>query len=207
MMIDFNILWPKWGINPYGVLHVGANTGQESEFYCNAGVMEVIWVEGHRPTFDKLKENVRDIPGTVCIQACVSDRYSETFFNVANNGSQSSSLLELGHHKAIHPEVEFVDFIPVKTFRLDELLKDFNIEGDWFLNVDIQGMDLFAIKGLGEMLHKFKWVYSEVNKNEVYIGCSTIDEMDTYLKDFGFSRVETGEWVADSWTDALWVKI
>lgn len=206
MMIDFNLLWPKWGIQPNGVLHVGANTGQEAEFYYNAGVKEVIWIEGHRPTFEKLQNNVGEIPGTTCIHACVSDRHSETYFNVANNDSQSSSLLKLGHHKIIHPEVEFVDSIPVKTFRLDYLLKDFKFEGDWFLNVDVQGVDLFAIKGLGELLNKFKWVYSEVNQTEVYEGCSYVGEMDDYLLGFGFKRVETGEWVSDSWTDALWIK-
>lgn len=205
-MIDFNTLWPKWGINPYGVLHVGANTGQEAEFYYNAGVKEVIWIEGHRPTFEKLQDHVKDIPGNICIQACVSDRYSETYFNVANNDSQSSSLLELGHHKVIHPEVEFIDSIPVKTFRLDDLLKDFTIQGDWFLNIDIQGAELFALRGLGELLGKFKWVYSEVNMKEVYKGCATIIDIDAYLHSRGFLRKETGEWVADSWTDALYIR-
>lgn len=206
MMIDFNILWPKYGIKPYGVLHVGANTGQEAEFYYNAGVKEVIWVEGHPETFKKLQSYVKDIPGSVCINACVSDRYSETTFNIANNESQSSSLLQLGNHKDIHPEVEFIDSMSVKTYRLDHLLRDFDIKGYWFLNVDVQGMDLFAIKGLGTMLEKFRWINSEVNKTEVYKGCSLIGEMDEYLSGFGFVRTETGDWVCDSWTDALYIK-
>lgn len=206
-MIDFNILWPKWGIKPYGVLHVGANEGQEAEFYYNAGVKEVIWIEAYKPTFEKLKNRVSDIPGTTCIHACISDKYSETYFNIANNNSQSSSLLELGHHKEIHPEVSFIDKIPIKTYRLDDLLKDFKIEGDWFLNVDLQGADLLAMKGMGDLLHKFKWINTEVNNNEVYTGCDIIEDVDNYLRDYGFERVETGGWVAFSWTDALYVKI
>jgi len=206
MMIDFNTLWPKYGINPYGVLHLGANEGQEAEIYYNHSVKEVIWIEAHRPTFEKLQENVKDIPGTTCIQACVSDRYGETYFNVSNNDSQSSSLLELGHHSIIHPEVHYVDKIPIKTFRVDDLLKDFKIEGEWFLNADLQGGELPALKGMGELLNKFKWCYLEVNKKETYIGCATIDKIDDYLKGFGFERIETGEWVADTWTDALYYK-
>lgn len=206
-MIDFNILWPKWGIKPYGVLHVGANTGQEAEFYYNNGVKEVVWIEGHTPTFEKLQYHVKDIPGSICIHACVSDRYSETFLNVANNDSQSSSILELGHHKVIHPEVSYIDSVPVKTFRLDDLLKDFKINGDWFLNLDIQGAELLALKGMGDLLRKFKWVYSEVNKNNVYEGCGLIWDIDLYLEQFDFYRAETGDWVADSWTDALYCKL
>lgn len=206
MMIDFNTLWPKWNINPYGVLHVGANTGQEAEFYYNAGVKEVIWVECHVPTFEKLQENVKDIPGTICINACVSDRYSETYFNIANNDSQSSSLLELAHHKNIHPEVSFIDKILVKTHRLDELLKDFKFGGSWFLNIDLQGADLLAMKGMGDLLYHFKWINTEVNNTEVYEGCHLVGDIDDYLIQYGFKRVETGEWVANSWTDALYVR-
>lgn len=206
MMIDFDILWPKYGINPNGVLHLGASTGQEADTYYNHGVKEVIWVEANGEVFERLQDHVKDIPGTVCIQACVSDRYSETYFNVSNNDSQSSSLLDLGHHSVIHPEVHYVDKIPVKTFRVDDLLKDFKIDGEWFLNADLQGAELMALKGMGDLLNKFKWAYLEVNKKETYVGCPHIDAVDEYLKEFGFERVETGDWVADTWTDALYIK-
>lgn len=207
MMIDFNYLWPKYKIHPNGVLHLGANIGEESKFYYNAGVENVIWVEGNGEIFEKLKNNVQDIPGTICIQACVSDRYSETIFHVSNNGSQSSSLLELGHHSVIHPEVHYVKNVSVKTHRCDELLKDFFFEGDWFLNIDLQGAELLALKGLGEMINKFKWAYLEVNKKETYKGCPLIEDIDDYLIQYGFKRMETGQWVADTWTDALYCKV
>lgn len=206
MMIDFDTLWPKYGISPYGVLHLGASTGQEANTYYNHGVKEVIWVEANSEIFKRLQDHVKDIPGTTCIQACVSDRYSETYLNISNNDSQSSSLLELGHHTIIHPEVHYVDKIPIKTFRVDDLLKDFKIDGDWFLNADLQGAELWALRGMGDLLNKFKWAYLEVNKKETYIGCAHIDSIDEYLNEFGFSRVETGEWVADTWTDALYMK-
>lgn len=206
MMIDFDYLWPKYGIRPYGVLHLGASTGQEAAVYRNNGVSEVIWVEANGEVFKRLQYHVKDIPGTTCIQACVSDRYSETYFNISNNDSQSSSLLELGHHSVIHPEVHYVDRIPIKTFRVDSLLENFKIDGDWFLNADLQGGELPALIGMGDLLNKFKWCYLEVNKKETYIGCATIDAIDEYLGGFGFKRVETGEWVADTWTDALYIK-
>jgi FkbM family methyltransferase len=206
MMIEFDILWPKWGINPTGVLHIGASTGQEAEVYYNHGVKDVIWIEGNGEVFKRLQDHVKDIPGSICIHACVSDRDGEAYFNISNNDSQSSSILELGHHSIIHPEVHYVDKMPVKTHRVDELLKDFKIEGDWFLNIDLQGAELLALKGMGEMVNKFKWAYLEVNLKETYIGCPLIGEIDEYLKQYGFERVETGQLVAETWTDALYIK-
>lgn len=207
MMIDFDYLFDKYNIKPNGVLHLGANEGQEAEDYQKRGIENVIWVEANGHVFKKLENHVKDIPGSICIQACVSDRYSETFFNISNNDSQSSSIMELGHHSVIHPEVHYVDKIPITTHRIDELLKDFDFEGDWFLNADLQGAELLALKGMGELLDKFKWCYLEVNKKETYKGCPDIDDVDVFLLQRGFERVETGEWVADTWTDALYLKV
>jgi len=59
---------------------------------------------------------------------------------------------------------------------------------------------------MGELIRKFKWIYSEVNKRETYIGGATVDKLDEYLGSFGFKRVETGQWVGDTWTDALYIQ-
>jgi hypothetical protein len=80
-----------------------------------------------------------------------------------------------------------------------------DLDGIDFINADLQGFELNAIKGMGDLLHQFKYAYIEVNKAQVYEGCAQIEELDEYLKGFGFRRVETAKWIGD-WSDALWVK-
>jgi FkbM family methyltransferase len=207
MMIDFDILWPKYGIKPDGVLHLGANTGQEAPVYQRHGVENVIWVEAIPDVYAKLLANVGDIPGTACVCACVGDEEGkEVDFHVSNNESQSSSYLDLQHHKVIHPEVHYVKSFKTKIRRLDGILKSINFDGKWFLNADLQGAELQAFKGMGDRLHDFQWVYSEVNKKETYQGGALIEELDAYLLSYGFYRAETGIWVGDTWTDALYCK-
>lgn len=207
MMIDFDYLWPKWGVKPDGVLHLGANTGQERDVYLRHGVKKVIWVEAIPSTFEQLQEFVKHVPGTVCILACVSDKDGEEVtFNVSNNEQQSSSMLPLAHHKIIHPEVSYVSSFITKTNRVDSLLRNFKLEGKWFLNADLQGAELMAFRGCGDLLNRFDWIYTELNKKEVYAGCAIVEEVDAFLLDFGFKRAETGQWVGDSWTDGLYVK-
>jgi hypothetical protein len=41
---------------------------------------------------------------------------------------------------------------------------------------------------------------------ETYKGCMLIEELDYFMLQRGFERVETGEWVADTWTDALYIR-
>jgi len=208
MMIEFDYLWPKYGIKPYGVLHLGANTGQEAPVYAKHDVKEVVWIEAIPQVFEDLAKNIEQFPGQSCMLVCVGDEEGkEVEFHVSNNESQSSSFLELAHHKVIHPEVHYNGSFKTVMHRIDNLFRPESFGGnEWFLNADLQGAELHAFKGMGDLLHKFKWVYTEVNKRETYAGCALIEELDDYLGKFGFVRVETGDWVGDTWTDALYKK-
>lgn len=206
MLIDFRQLFLRHNIKPKGVLHIGANRGEEADVYNELGIEKVIWIEGNPELEEKLKQNVNRFPGHVWMIKCISDIDGESQLHISNNGSQSSSLLELGTHKTAHPEVFFEKDIPVKTYRIDTLLKSENISGFDFLNIDLQGMELKALKGMGDLLHQFKWAYLEVNKEELYKGCALVNEIDDYISRFGFKRVET-KWCGNTgWGDACYIK-
>lgn len=210
MMIDFDYLWPKYNINPYGVLHLGGNTGQERFVYQRLGVKEVCWVEAIPSVFKELMDNIVGFEGHFALNLCVGDiEGKEVEFNISNNESQSSSYLELDHHKVIHPEVHYVDKFKTTMCRIDKHFHPdtfvYHKERSWFLNADLQGAELDAFKGMGDLLKDFKWVYTEVNKQSTYKDCPLIEDIDFHLLKYGFERVETGEWVADTWTDALYI--
>ena len=75
------------------------------------------------------------------------------------------------------------------------------------MNIDLQGVELEALKGLGQYIHQVKWIYTEVNRKEVYIDCTNVKDLDLYLKNFGFSRVVTKWCLGKGWGDALYVRI
>jgi FkbM family methyltransferase len=206
MLIDFRTLFPKWRINPKGVLHIGANIGEEAPVYDELGIKDVIWIEGNPDIFPKLKSNIQKYGMQTAFLACIGDENGDTVLHISNNGSQSSSILELGTHKTAHPEVHYVKDIPLKMFRVDSLF-DENILKDYdFLNIDLQGAELKALKGMGELLRGFRWAYLEVNKAELYKGCALIGEVDNYLLGYGFKRVETMFCGSTGWGDALYIK-
>lgn len=206
MLIDFRKLFPKWRIKPKGVLHIGANVGEEAPVYHELGIENVIWIEANDAIFHKLQENIRKYPGQVAIKACVGDEEREVTFHVSNNGSQSSSVLELGTHKIAHPEVHYVDHVTMNMHRVDSFLDDQILKDYDFLNLDLQGAELMALRGMGDLLKNFKWAYLEVNKAELYKGCALIEDLDTYLLGYGFKRVET-MWCSDTgWGDACYVR-
>ena len=91
----------------------------------------------------------------------------------------------------------------MKSVRLDSLLN----ENDNFdlINIDVQGVEKEALEGLGSLITKANYIYSEVNKEQVYQNCTIVKDLDLFLNQFGFKRVVT-KWVQGAgWGDALYI--
>jgi len=206
MLIPFRQLAQRYGMKPKGVLHVGAHYGQEAPEYEFIGCHRMIFIEAVPEIYEQLKKNIAPYMDAMAINVCISDvDDQESDFHITNNEGQSSSLLELGVHAIEHPDVVVTETRKMVTKRLDTLFKDMPLDCD-LLNMDLQGAELMALKGLGERLNEFKWLYLEVNKAEVYKGNPFVEEIDAYVGQFGFKRVETKGIGNFSWMDAFFVK-
>jgi FkbM family methyltransferase len=203
VLISVDSLSRIWKVQPEGVLHVGAHLAEEAVEYSRHNWGKVIWIEAQADLADQLK-NKLDPQHNEVINAAVWGTSGLTFeFNVSSS-TQSSSLLNFGTHKQDYPDIVITKSYSVTTSTLDDILdseSDFN-----FINLDIQGAELEALKGLGVHINKAKWIYSEVNKKEVYENCSDVYEIDRYLEKHGFKRVAT-RWVKrQGWGDALYIR-
>lgn len=204
MILDLKYIHEKYKIQSKGVLHIGAHLGQEAGTYNQLGMKKMIFIEANPSIYAQLLTNIKQYPSATAVNACISDAEKEVDFNISSNEGQSSSILPLGTHKTLHPDVSYTGKIKAKTVRMESILKDMNLEGVDFLNIDIQGMELPALKSMGAYLHNFNYAYLEVNREQVYEGCAEIDEIDAYLLQFNFVRKETN-WV-NGWGDAFYVK-
>jgi FkbM family methyltransferase len=206
LLIPVEVLKSRFGILPTGILHVGAHLAEERVDYESAGwsaLNPIIWIESQIDLAQKLTEVLNPNKNKVINATVWSETGKEMKFNVASN-SQSSSLYDLGTHATTYPEIKFNSEITITTVRLDEIIGD--SDDISFINLDIQGAELEALKGLGSRIHHVKWIYSEVNKRSVYEGCAIIGELDNYLEQFSFTRVATRWAYKTGWGDALWIK-
>jgi FkbM family methyltransferase len=198
-------LWGRYGITPKGTLHIGGNRGEEAPVYLELGVTKQIWIEANPEIFEQLKVTLSNNPDALAYNFAIGDVDSvPVVLHVANNAGQSSSILNLGTHKQQHPDVHYVKDIPVVMRRIDCLIPEMVIEQYDFLNIDIQGAELLALKGMGDYLKYFKWLYLEINQGQVYEGNGEVKDVDAYVSQFGFKRVETK--MIGNWGDALYVR-
>jgi FkbM family methyltransferase len=186
-----------------GVFHIGAHHAEEKNWYQQNNIKNVVWFEAN-PQYESIIKS--KVGGDPVIISALGNENKMVNFNLANNG-QSSSVLNFGTHSKHHPEVRYVNQFQVKMSRMVDLVKQYNLSIDDynFINIGIQGYELEAFKGFENLLEKFDYIYTEVNTGNVYEGCATLDELDSYLSNFNFVRV-TQHITPFEWGDALYVK-
>ncbi len=105
----------------------------------------------------------------------------------ADGGEQSSSLLAPA---ATHEEFPFVDFrdgtIPVRVTRLDEWAAENGVRSVDFLWLDLQGMELAALEGCGDLLSKVAAIHCEVQNVPLYNGAPLYPQISRWLKQHRF---------------------
>ena len=208
MLITIHELNKGFNLKISGILHIGAHECEELNDYLSYGVniSNIYWIEAmnEKVNFCKSKYN-----NSVNIyQAVIDDEDNkEITFNITNNG-QSSSILEFGTHTKSHPDVYIITNKKMITSRMDTIIDRENIpiETINFINLDIQGVELRALKSMEKYLHHIKYIYTEVNTEQVYKGCNLIDDIDEYLKNFGFIRVAQRIYQQFGWGDAFYIK-
>ena len=113
--------------------------------------------------------------------------------------------MDFGLHSYFHSHVYYIGYFESETKLLKDILPKYDINYN-FLNFDIQGAELKALKGMEEYLNKVDYLYTEVNSDYVYKKCALVTELDEYLKNFGLERVET-KWCEDfKWGDAFYIR-
>ena len=195
-----------------GCIHIGAHLGEEAQAYASAGVRNVLWVEANPKLMKPLYDNTRDVSvKSKYFNAVITDVDNEEVeLKIANNG-QSSSIFEFGTHATMYPHVQYVDRIKMKSKRFDTLYKENIVDVDIdlydFINLDIQGAELKALKSFGNLFENvnFKAIYTEINLEEVYKGCALLSEIEEFLDEKGFKKVAvSGE--SHAWGDCLFLK-
>jgi FkbM family methyltransferase len=202
MLIDFKILKDKYDIDAHGVFHVGMHKAEEYHVYKQNGVDTIIFVEANRDLAHAWQNN-----DEYCyvVHAAVSDKVEEVEFHITNNG-ESSSILELGDHAKIYPHIVNVETVKMKTTTIDSINHKIGYnEQAWnVLNLDIQGAELKALKGINDWRF-IDAIFTEINYREMYKGCALEPEITEFLSEKGFKKVEEVD-TGCGWGDALYIR-
>ncbi len=205
MIFDIKAVHERYPIT--GAMHVGAFAGEELASYRCLGLNNTVMFEPQPDLYDLVQgkmiagEKIHNI--ALGSKQCEKQMYVSWRAGGVRQGSgASSSLMRPKKHLTEHTDVLFRrDTINVKV----DILDNYYDPAYNFLNIDVQGYELEVLKGAVNSLPTVDAMILEVNRDEVYEGCPMVEELDEFLKDFGFSRIATA-WQSYSWGDAVYAR-
>ena len=171
-----------------GVIHVGANAGQERDLYARHG-LNVLWIEPIPSVFERLQANLSGYEQQHCLCNLVTDKDGENYvLHISNNEGLSSSILDLDRHKEVWPEVGYVGQITLKGVTLSSLVADKGIDLTRYdsLVMDTQGSELLVLRGASSILDQFKYIKTEAADFEAYEGCARLKTIRRFLGRHGY---------------------
>ena len=206
-MFNYVGLFSKYGISPDGLIHVGAHHGEEIDNYKIAGVKKIIMIEADPESYSVLSKNCDAYDDIITINALVADEECEVEFHRMSS-SQSSSMFDLKDHSRIYSSITKTDTVRLHATPLDKLIDELDIDENEYnvLALDTQGAELKILHGARRTLKHIDAIITEVNYKELYEGGAFIWDLDRYLEDFGFKRMETVSPHHPSWGDAFYIR-
>ena len=183
--------WKKfYDFDAKGVIHVGANIGQEFKDYSLHPLDIALYIEPNPELIETLAANISSADNHVPVEALCSDQDDiEVTFNIANNKGLSSSILPLGNHQKLYPHIRYSKSLRMNTITLNTLIKRLghSYERFQYLAIDAQGCDLNVLKGATMLFPHLRIIYCEVAERPLYEGGGSLAEITAFLDSFGFT--------------------
>jgi len=174
-------------LSPDIVLDVGANEGQFVNKLRACGYSKrVISFEPQQRVFAELSRRAATTDNWECHRFALGDRRTTLDMHVSGF-SPSSSLLPIGRlHVEVMPQTAEVGTETVDVIRLDEWEGVPALAGKrLFLKLDVQGYELPALRGMGQLLERMEGALVELNFRSLFDGQSQYFEVMALLEGAG----------------------
>ena len=185
-----------------GIIHVGSNDGEEVPYYLERGIKNIALFEPLQQAFlkavewsksAKSDEKITAMPfgwaersDVYQIQITENDKASSVMDRVDCDDPEKHPVFKdwnMGQWPIIGEEA-------ISLVRYDEFVKATSWPTELFdcLVMDVQGMEMQALKGMGEELKNFKYLIIELSAEPVYKGEAPAEEVCRWLCGKGFER-------------------
>ncbi|WP_424100076.1 FkbM family methyltransferase [Moorena producens] len=203
--LDFEKIFQKYQLQIKGLIHIGAHYGQEYEIYQNYQIPNLVFFEPLSHNFEILQGHVVNNTSKTRLfhKALGNENKKIKMYVERANQGMSSSILKPKKHLEQYPQIVFDSEEIVDMVRLDDILED--KENYNFIVIDVQGYELEVFKGSQETLKTIDYIITEINREELYENCARVEQLDEFLGEFDFKRVETN-WEGETWGDAFYLK-
>lgn len=178
------------GLDIGSVVDVGANIGQFSLLV--ATLHPDVRIFAFEPLPGAAERYARLFEGEARVRlfrAALGPGRGEAVLHISARNDSSSLLPISDVQSRIFPGTEEIGTESVTVGPLADFVSRENLRAPALLKIDVQGFELEVLRGAGEMLDAFEWLYVEVSWMPLYEGQALADEVIAYVEAHGFVRV------------------
>lgn len=180
---------------PIILYDIGANEGTWSYvmYKLNPDIKNIIFFEPQKKYCNILKKNsfLPDVDKTI-YNIALGD---ENKITQIKGGSASASILNTKEQNNFFPNSLNDDSEETTIKKLDDIFLSDNLPIPDTVKIDVQGYELFALKGAEKMLKKIKYLIIELSFRDFYEGQPKLSEIINFLEKNNYIFVDFGyEW-------------
>lgn len=186
-----------------GIIHIGSNDGRE---YHGTTRLTLLF-EPQAEVFAELEKLHGHNVNIIAFRTALGDQVGmNARMYTAKNHGLSSSILKPAKHLEIMPNIQFEGTEDVPLTTLDHCLVEAELEHSCDeMVIDVQGYELPVLRGAIQTLKDIKRLKVEVNRDELYEGCTQFPELKAFLEAHGFVCT-LEDWYGKTWGDAYFEK-
>lgn len=173
------------------IVEAGAHMGYDT--YGLAKIWSKGMVYAFEPipyVYDNLVERLKKVSNVRTYNLALGQMNGVVEMHVSSGGSTaSSSVLKPSVHLAKFPSVTFRSKIEVPVKRIADWAKEEKVSKIDLLWLDMQGYEVNALQGSGNLIQSVSVIYTELCKSELYVGLVTQGEYIDFLKKLGFELI------------------
>ena len=118
----------------------------------------------------------------VCLHpVAIGHKSHEASIHVSCRDDSSSLLPITDLQETLYPGTKEKETIPIQVETLDKIITSNEIITPALLKLDVQGYELFSLKGSASLLPKFSYIYVECSYLELYRGQALANEIISFL--------------------------
>lgn len=188
------------------ILDVGSCHGEQAcEFATAFPEARIFAFEARPQSAETVRRTVARFPNIAVVEAAVHEFDGETVFQAVDEMNPGASSLFVGSGvQEIHPIRQVP--ITVPALRLDTWARRADIDRFDVVWMDLQGAELLALRGMGELRQTVRAIQLEITYRELYHGQVMWPEVRTFLESNGMRLVDEWPDICGYFGDAVFVR-